>query len=149
MKIEKNKTKQKNHPGRERCRPRSSSFSPRFHGRRDPPSGPSRAGTHSPLLLTCPTRARRTSRIDALAVGMGTLRLGVSFPLGFPSWTPKTRSPGGRKFQLGTSPSPPHFSLWLAASLARMPPSLLATFRWLARGGGSELPGSGKGNGAG
>ncbi|XP_039711844.1 cordon-bleu protein-like 1 isoform X7 [Pteropus medius] len=34
---------------------------------------------------------------------MGTLRLGVSFPLGFPSWTPKTRSPGGRKFQLAVT----------------------------------------------
>ncbi|XP_063647350.1 cordon-bleu protein-like 1 isoform X5 [Pan troglodytes] len=54
---------------------------------------------------------------------MGTPRLGAFFRFSFPSRTPKTRSPGGRKFQLAPGPPPPRFSLRLAASLAPMPPS--------------------------
>uniref|UniRef100_A0A2K5MLH9 Cordon-bleu WH2 repeat protein like 1 n=1 Tax=Cercocebus atys TaxID=9531 RepID=A0A2K5MLH9_CERAT len=54
---------------------------------------------------------------------MGTPRLGASFRFSFPSRTPKTRSPGGRKFQLAPGPPPPRSSLRLAASLALMPPS--------------------------
>lgn len=44
-------------------------------------------------------------------------------PGSFPSQTPKTRSPGGRKFRLGPRPPPPRFSLRLAASHALMPQS--------------------------
>ncbi|XP_077812703.1 cordon-bleu protein-like 1 isoform X17 [Macaca mulatta] len=54
---------------------------------------------------------------------MGTPRLGASFRFSFPSRTPKTRSPGGRKFQLAPGPPPPRSFLRLAASLAPMPPS--------------------------
>ncbi|XP_032967358.1 translation initiation factor IF-2-like [Rhinolophus ferrumequinum] len=71
-------------------------------------------------------------------------------PGSFPSRTPrKPRSPGGRKFQLGPRPSPPRFSLRLAAPLAPMPPSLIATSGWQSSGGGGELRGSGQGYGAG
>ncbi|XP_066201112.1 cordon-bleu protein-like 1 isoform X2 [Saccopteryx leptura] len=79
---------------------------------------------------------------------MGTRRLGVSFPFGFPSWTPKTRKPWEKEVPT-LYPSTPAPFLRLAASLAPMPPSLAATSRWPSGGGGGELPRSGQGNGAG
>ncbi|XP_058571080.1 cordon-bleu protein-like 1 isoform X7 [Neofelis nebulosa] len=99
---------------------------------------------------------RPASRSNALATGLGTLGVGVTFPFGFPRQTPKTRNRGGGgvgggKFLPGPRhpTSAPSFCPRLAAFLAPMQPSLTTTSRWPSGGGGGELRDSGQGNGAG